>query len=241
MATSSVEQDYPQLLSLAVHEFRTPVSVVGGYLRMLHRDTEEPLTPRQRKLVEEAEKSCDRLVALIAEMSELGKLDAGLIVLAREPIDLISMLNDLAEHVQEGRDRDVQFVLRSDVAAAPIAGDAVRLRSAFEAVFRAVLREKAGPATVAADCRRAAIDGRDCGVVVVADTTTVQEAYERPRGVFNEQRGGLGLALPLARRVFEGHGGQIWSPQPVAGRSESEDPVSRASLIVALPITEQNT
>ena len=37
MATSTVEQ-YPPLLSLAVHEFRTPLSVVVGYLRMLQRD-----------------------------------------------------------------------------------------------------------------------------------------------------------------------------------------------------------
>ena len=33
------KDSYPQLLSLAVHEFRTPASVVGGYLRMLQRDT----------------------------------------------------------------------------------------------------------------------------------------------------------------------------------------------------------
>ena len=36
--TSSASATYPQLLSLAVHEFRTPASVVSGYLRMLQRD-----------------------------------------------------------------------------------------------------------------------------------------------------------------------------------------------------------
>src|SRR5262245_20581185 len=60
MPSSTVNQ-YPQLISLAVHEFRTPASVVGGYLRMLQRDPENPLTDRQRKMVEEAEKSCTRL------------------------------------------------------------------------------------------------------------------------------------------------------------------------------------
>jgi signal transduction histidine kinase len=241
MPTSSVDERYPQLLSLAVHEFRTPISVVSGYLRLLERDTEEPLTPRQRKLVEEAERSCERLVALVAEMSDVGKLDAGAMALARQPLDLISLLNDLAEHVHEGRDRDVHLAVRSEVAAAPMRGDAARLRQAFDAVFRAILREKAGPASVAVDSRRAVVDGRDCVIVVVADAMSVQEAYERPRGMFNDLRGGLGLALPLARRVFVGHGGGIWSPAPTAGRSEADDPVSRASVIVALPITEQNT
>jgi signal transduction histidine kinase len=240
MSGSSVEK-YPQLLSLAVHELRTPASVVGGYLRMLQRDLDEPLSVRQRKMLDEAEKSCGRLVALIAEMSDIGKLDGGLIALARQPLDLFSVLREVAEHVHEARDRDVQFVLRGEDSALMI-GDAARLRAAFDAVFRAILREKVGPVTVVAERRLASVDGRRSAVVVVADAACVQEAYERPRGVFNERRGGLGLALPLARRVFEGHGGRIWSPASNAPESPEtsggHDPLARASAIVALPLTE---
>ena len=65
------EDDYPQLLSLAVHEFRTPAGVVSGYLRMLQRDTDHPLSSRQSKMVGEAEKSCARIVALVGELSEI--------------------------------------------------------------------------------------------------------------------------------------------------------------------------
>ena len=67
------KDSYPQLLSLAVHEFRTPASVVGGYLRMLQRDTESTLSDRQRKMIDEAEKSCARLVAIVAELSDVGE------------------------------------------------------------------------------------------------------------------------------------------------------------------------
>jgi signal transduction histidine kinase len=42
----------------------------------------------------------------------------------------------------------------------------------------------------------------------------------------------MGLALPLARRVIEGHGGEIWSP---AANGEN-DALARGSVIVALPI-----
>lgn len=236
MATSTAEA-YTQLLSLAVHELRTPASVVGGYLKMLQRDTDEPLTPRQRKLIEDAEKSCARLVTIVSEMSDVGKFDAGLLTFARQPLDLISILNDVAEHMHEGRDRDVHFTLRA-YGPAPMLGDATRLRSAFDAVFRAVLREKPEQARVAAECRRARVEDRDCALVVVADAARVQEAYERPRGPFNEQRGGMGLALPLARRVFASHGGEMWAPALAAGRSDADDPVARGSAIVALPISE---
>ena len=231
MDRATAEQ-YTQLLSLAVHEFRTPASVVGGYLRMLQRDSDQPLTERQRKMVDEAEKSCARIVALIAEMSDIGKLDAGLLGLAHQPLDLFALVDDVAAHVHEAEDREVHLAVRGD-GAAPVSGDAARLRHAFDAIFRAILREKAGPATVVVERRRDHVDGRACAVVVVADDTNVQDAYARPRGAFEEKRGGLGLALPLARRVFEGHGGLIWAPEPA---STGDDPVARGSAIIALPV-----
>jgi signal transduction histidine kinase len=234
MSSPTVE-NYPQLLSLAVHEFRTPASVVGGYLRMLLRDT-EPLAPRQQKMIEEAEKSCARLVAMIAEMSDIGKLDAGLIALSRQRLDFAALLADVAGHVHEASDRGVRLIVRDDRSGAAMNGDATRLRNAFDAIFRAILREKAGPATVVAERRHDVIDGRPHAVVVVADADSVQEAYERPREPFEEKRGGLGLALPLARRVIVGHGGSVWSPAPAPGSDAGGDAVARSSAIVALPL-----
>src|SRR5436190_14851373 len=132
----STENDSPaaacaRLLSLAVHELRTPASVVGGYLRMLQRDTDAPLGDRQRKMIEEADKSCARLVALIAELSEVSRLDAGLTTLVREPIDLFVMVQDVANGVHESSERDVRLEARGEASGASIAGDTSRLRGAF--------------------------------------------------------------------------------------------------------------
>jgi len=222
----------PQLLSLAVHEFRTPASVVGGYLRMLQRDTDPPLSERQRKMVDEAEKSCARLVAIVSELSDIGKLDGGLITMARQPLDLFSLVGEVAELVHEARDREVHLELRGPNAGAPITGDMPRLKAAFDAIFRAILREKPGPTTVVAERRIELRDGRSSAVVIVADAASVQQAYEREPAPFDEKRGGMGLALPLARRVFDGHGGRVWSPQPRGG----DDALARGSVVVSLPI-----
>src|SRR5580765_2750235 len=222
-----------RLLSLAVHELRTPASVVGGYLRMLQRDTESPLSDRQRKMIDEAEKSCGRLVALIAELSELSKLDSGQITLGRQSLDVFTLVAEVAELVQEAKDREVLLEVRGQKDGAAMTGDIARLRTTFDAIFRAILREKAGPATVIAERRVETREGRSAAVFVVAEEASVQAAYERERGPFDEKRGGMGLALPLARRVIEGHGGQIWSP--AAG--PDNEPVARGSVIVALPIS----
>jgi signal transduction histidine kinase len=220
-----------QLVSLAVHEFRTPASVVGGYLRMLQRDVDPPLSERQRRMVDEAERSCARLVAMIAELSDVGKLDSGAIALARQPLDLFSLVGEVAELVHEGSDREVRLEVRGSRSGAPIAGDAPRLRSALDAVFRAILREKPGPTTVVADRRLDARGGTASAVVVVAEESSVQVAYERDAAPFDDRRGGLGLALPVARRVIEGLGGRLCS-------AAGDDALVRGSAIVSFPITE---
>ena len=185
-------ESYTQLLSLAVHEIRTPVSVVGGYLRMLQRDSDPPLSDRQKHMVEEAERSCARIVAIVAELSDIGKLDGGLITLAQRPLDVFALVGEVAELVHEAKDREVHLTLRGDEVGAPMSGDAVRLGAAFNAIFRAILREKPGPATVVAERRRVARDGKSAAVVIVSDEASVQEAYEREPAPFYEKRGGLG-------------------------------------------------
>ena len=79
---------WPKLLSLAVHEFRTPMTVVAGYIRMLLKERAGPLTEPQRRLLEEAEKSCGRLSALLAEMSDLSGLEGGTAPFNRAPLDV---------------------------------------------------------------------------------------------------------------------------------------------------------
>jgi two-component system sensor histidine kinase KdpD len=229
-------ESYPPLISLAVHELRTPIGVVSGYLRMLLRDTAETLTPRQRKMIEEADRSCLRMAAMIAELSDVGKLDAGLIQLASQSVDLTSLLGDIVEKMDEASDRDVHLTLRTDGRPSRVSGDAGRLGTALDAIIRSVLRERPGPAKVVAECRQLSVDGRPCWVVVVADEGDVDEALARPRRAFVEARGGMGLALPLARRVIEGHGGQVESPQPIRGRAEADDAIARSSAIVTIPI-----
>ena len=71
----AVKESDPKLISLTVHALRSPVHTVGGYLRMLQRDTHSPLTERRRKMVDEAEESCGKLVALVAPLGKLGKMD----------------------------------------------------------------------------------------------------------------------------------------------------------------------
>jgi signal transduction histidine kinase len=229
--SDALVQAYAQLLSLAVHELRTPASVVGGYLRMLQRDTDQPLPERHRRLVTEAERSCARLVTLIGELSEVSKLDAGVADVRDEPLDVFELVREVANDVHEAGEREVRLVVRGDETGAQLSGDRTRLGAAFDAFFRAILREQPSGATVDVERRRDQLDGSSAAIVVVACSEHVQDAYAAERSAFDQKRGGLGLALPIACRVVARHGGRVWSPAWGPGNS-----TSRSAAVIALPI-----
>jgi signal transduction histidine kinase len=231
---SSVIEGYARLMSLAVHEFRTPASVVSGYLRMLQRDAEHPLSDRQRHMVGEAEKSCARIVALINELSEVSKLDAGTAAVKEEPADVFQLVREVAEGVHEARDRGVHLEVRGDTKGAPIRGDVTRLRGAFSAFFQAILREQPANGIVVAQCQHEKERSRSSAVVIVAPDTDVQRSYAAEAAAFDDKRGGLGLALPIACRTIERHGGRVWSPRSPNG----EKPGRSSAVLISIPLSE---
>jgi len=233
-AVSTVIQQYAQLLSLASHEFRTPASVVSGYLRMLQNDDTQPLSDRQRHMIDEAAKSCARLIALIGELSEVGKLDSDTAAVTRSSFDLFAALDEVADNVHEGTDRDVRLQLGGSAAGATITGDRVRLTAAFDTFFRAILREQPAAATILADRRLVRAGGSRSAVIVMAKDTDVQRAYDAAGRPLDEKRGGMGLGLPIGRRAIERQGGRVWSPVP----QSDDDRALRSAIIVSIPLSE---
>ena len=232
MAEDRPGNAYTQLLSLAVHEFRTPASVVGGYLRMLQRDVDQPLSGRQRKMVDEADKACGRMVALVSELSDISKIDAGSAVFKDERFDLFQLIGEVAKEMHEAVEREVHLQPSGEASGASITGDPGRMGAAFSAFFRAILREQPYAVTIVAERRIVSDNGSPAAVVLIAREHDVQQSYKSGRSAFDELRGGLGLALPLARRVVERHGGRVWAPDLGAETSQG-----RQAIAVSIPIT----
>src|SRR5215472_9163720 len=129
-----IDPRWPQILSLSVHEFRTPMTVVAGYIRMLLKDRAGALNDQQRKLLEEAEKSCGRLTALIAEVSELSALEGGTATFNRQTTDLTAVVRSAVEQLPPPVDREVHLDLQLPDGEAPITGDSTKLAQAVGAV-----------------------------------------------------------------------------------------------------------
>lgn len=211
---TSEHSAFPRALSLAVHELRTPVTVTAGYLRMLLREQAGPISERQRKMLEEAERSCGRINALITELSELGRLAAGELAPPAATFDLAALVAEVAVGMHEGDDRGIRVEVR---AAHPlkVAGDRTRVGAALRALVHAALRERAEPGVVVIQCATIADGDRPWALVTIGDDGVTPALADAARAAapppFDEWRGGLGLALPVGRRVIEAHGGAVWS------------------------------
>lgn len=202
--------DWPKVLSLTVHEFRTPLTVVAGYLRMLSTDRVGPLSDSQRRVIQEAERSCARLSSLLAEVSDVAHFHQGRLSFLRTPVPLDDILLGVA--VPPVADTPVTLEREGGAPGETIDGDAARLRQALSAVATAVAREiMDGPALFMLTEIRERNGGREAFVAFGSEAGArgVLAADARSLPPFDATRGGNGLSLVVARQVLEDHGASL--------------------------------
>ncbi|MGH9331639.1 MAG: hypothetical protein ACRD09_14460, partial [Vicinamibacterales bacterium] len=186
----------------------------------------------QRRLVEEAEKSCGRISALLAEMSDLAHLELGDAPFQQQPVDLAVVVRDVVEGAGTGP--DLAAITLSDTGEpAELLGDAARLGAALAALMRCVQREL--PTATSIVVGRQSRPGSTVVAIGTADTVSVLADADEGGPAFDELRGGMGMSLPLARRVIERHGGRliVLPGKPKAGVAvvfPARPPAARASI-----------
>lgn len=228
--TDHREAHCARLLSLAVHEFRTPTAVVSGYLRMVLRHFGDGLTDQQRKLLEESEKACGALSRLLSDFSDLARLEQGGLRLGLEPLSLGGLLAEVAPNVQEGTDRGLSVEVDAQDGLI-VEADKTRLGEAIASLMAAVVRERLEGARVVAVARPEG--GSGSVLVVLGDADTAPDLLGDAKArlePFDEYRGGLGFRLPAAARIVEAHGGRLASPVTERGR---------LSILMTLPVTSR--
>ncbi|MBE3099814.1 MAG: HAMP domain-containing histidine kinase [Acidobacteria bacterium] len=221
-----------KLLSLAVHELRTPVAVATGYLRMVLQFHGQPLGDDARKFLSEASHSCATLGGLLSDMSDLSNLMAGQIPLKAEAVAIFSLAAEVAAEVRAGEERGVRLEVQGADPAVRVRGDAHWLRTSLRAVVAATLRERVQPGVLHVECRRVAAGPQRRAVIAIGDEDTAGAlASLAPSrwGPFDQWRGGVGFSLPLAVQVITAHRGRLGS---LPGAP------ARAAVAVSLPVRE---
>ena len=143
---------------------------------------------------------------------------------------MFPLMAEVARGVHEAEDRDVRLDVRGESAGAPMQGDAARLQQAFRDDFPRQSCAKCRPAPRSSRSGGSTTrDGQASAILIVADEPNVQAAYEARPAPFDEKRGGLGLALPIARRSSSATAAAS-GRRPATGR--------RGAAIISLPVAE---
>jgi signal transduction histidine kinase len=200
-------------LSVAGHELKTPLSALRLQIQMLARTAREvATTPGLAQRVEKAERTSERLGALIDELLDAGRITAGRLSLQREEVDLAALTRDTVGRMSEALARAGSEVKLSAEAAVPGRWDRVRLEQVVGNLLSNAAKYGRGqPVEVRVEQGmdgRARLVVKDNGIgIAPEDQARIFERFER--AVNGQQFNGLGLGLWISREIVESHGGHI--------------------------------
>ncbi len=204
------EAELARLVTLVAHELRTPLSVVSGYLKMLGRERQGTLGDARRRSVEGAERAWQQLVNLAADLTWLSRVARGEVAPNRTAVPLGRVLDEVAHAHRLSDEHPVAVDVSAD--AVTIDADAAHLRRALTSMLAAVVRTVPEHTTVRiAGCRRDA-GVRRGAVIAIAPASLIDDVLNAAPDTLeplDDSAGGLGVGLPLARRLVALEGGEI--------------------------------
>lgn len=198
-----------QFLANMSHELRTPLNAIIGYADLLM----EEASAEQREDLARIQRSGGHLLALIDQVLDLAKLEAGRLSFEAEPVDLDGLLHEVMETLQPVAARKGNLVAVTATGLGVAELDSQRLRQ--------VLTNLGANAAKFTEQGRIHLGGRDDGehVVLTVSDTGIGIAPEDQERLFEpfvqvdagsrRRFGGTGLGLALSRHFMERMGGQI--------------------------------
>ena len=118
-----------EFLANMSHELRTPLNSILGFSELLQQQTHDPLPPKQARYVDNIHASGKHLLALISELLDLSKVEAGKLALRVEPFALSEALAAALREVRPLADaKGLTLELQVDAAPATLMADPVRFK-----------------------------------------------------------------------------------------------------------------
>lgn len=202
-------------LSSTSHELRTPLAATLNYLKLLKEgfyDNEEEL----KEYIGVAYQSAENLVAIINDVLDIAKIEAGRMSLNIELIDLPKLLQEQQNLFRlESRQKGIPLIVECDLQEIP--ADALKLKQVLTNLI-----SNAFKFTTTGEIRLQVMQkmflGKPCVQIMVADTgigielskqNSLFEPFVQADGSVKRRYGGTGLGLTVCKRLVKLMGGEI--------------------------------
>lgn len=215
-----------EFLASMSHELRTPLHTIIGFTELLKEELEGPLNEKQHRFLHHVHQDSLRLLALINDVLDLSKIEAGRMELHRETMEAHQVVSDAMEAILPLA--DAKGLLLEDGTVAPILIDADPRR------FREILNNLLGNAvkftpeggsihikTAAPGDGLVAFTVTDTGLGIAPQFhDVIFDKFRQVNLTTQGVREGTGLGLAIIKRLVEMHGGTI-SVESALGKGSS--------------------
>jgi signal transduction histidine kinase len=217
-AAESANRAKSQFLANMSHELRTPMNAIIGYSEMVIDDAKDLGLEDSVSDLQKISAAGKHLLALISDILDLSKIEAGRIELYEETFDVSTMIRDLCATIQPLIDKNSNRLV-TDVAAdvGVMHADLTKIRqSLLNLLSNACKFTSKG--TIRLRVRPETLHGRgwivfevtDSGIGMPADRVSkVFDAFTQADPSTTRKYGGTGLGLTITRRFCEMMGGEI--------------------------------
>ena len=201
------------------HELRTPLTSIIGFARLLGERSE--LAPEAKHYALRISDASEALLAIINDVLDFSKLDAGQVTLERAPISVRRLADEAAGLVSiQAAAKGLKLLIRLDAKVPEhVVGDVARVRQVLlNLLSNAVKFTEAGSVTVKAawrpgdepPCGRLRISVSDTGAGIEPEKVKrLFERFSQADDSINRTHGGTGLGLAISKGIVELMGGRI--------------------------------
>jgi two-component system NtrC family sensor kinase len=212
------------------HDLRSPLTAVLGYAELVERVG--PLTEQQQEFVRRIQGSVQNITALVNELLDLGRLEAGFDS-RRESVQLESILAyslGLFEPTVKEKNLDLQQNVAGNLPA--LRANPIRIRQMIDNLLGNAVKYTPAGGTIRVNAhsedRQVIFEVKDSGPGIPRDEQAkIFEKFYRGSNVLDTRGSGLGLSI--VKSIVDSYHGRVWVESNVN---------EGASFIVVLPAFE---
>jgi len=204
-----------EFLASMSHELRTPLNAIIGFSDLLAEQTAGALSPKQQRFVNHIQQGARHLLALINDILDLSKVEAGRLELNRENVNVALLLADALTSIRSAAAAKNIAVHSSIGPLVTVFADRIRFKQVlFNLLSNAVKFTPAGGKiwVEAVERRgRLTVSVSDTGLgIPIEEHEAIFDAFHQAGATTKGIKEGTGLGLAITKRLVEEHGGRIW-------------------------------